>query len=346
MSRSKLAAAVAFSVLVHQTGAANPIMPHYLSELQVSEANWCLELFPPWDIPVDSLDGGYLTTESDTAFFRDGIAAGPYLVVTDDSLQSPLSINPAGDRLSLHLLPPWAGQPELFDWIEYGDTGYCVLAAPRPGESISLNPEYQVNFRDFFYLDGSPTVGSPNDSMNGRGNVEGVVTDSWGSPIHGVRVSCAFGDTAVFTDADGYFILREFARVVYMRFAKESYDTLRTPEQVWPDSTVFIEVVLDQLWEVDAEGLATPGPSLVLLQNYPNPFEHHTVFRYGLRSGDRVAIDVFDVSGRLIDRLRPGFQNTGWHQIAWRPENLPAGTYVYTVRSHRLTLRETCLLTR
>jgi hypothetical protein len=44
-------------------------------------------------------------------------------------------------------------------------------------------------------------------------------------------------------------------------------------------------------------------------------------------------LDVFDTSGRLVERIVNGVMEPGSHTVAWRPRRLAAGTYVAHLRS-------------
>ncbi len=60
-----------------------------------------------------------------------------------------------------------------------------------------------------------------------------------------------------------------------------------------------------------------PPPPFTLYQNYPNPFNPSTSIRYYLSRPDRVALDIFDVSGRLVTRLVNAERDEGYHIVQW-----------------------------
>ena len=80
-----------------------------------------------------------------------------------------------------------------------------------------------------------------------------------------------------------------------------------------------------------------PALSPRLLQNTPNPFKPHTTIVFFLPSSGRVALDVFDVSGALVRRLRDQTDEGGPHSATWDARNdagdaVPSGMYFYRLQ--------------
>jgi hypothetical protein len=68
-----------------------------------------------------------------------------------------------------------------------------------------------------------------------------------------------------------------------------------------------------------------------LSQNYPNPFNPATKINYDLPFDSKVAIKVFDVTGREITSLVNQVQVAGYHTISFNAANLSSGVYFYTI---------------
>jgi hypothetical protein len=64
-----------------------------------------------------------------------------------------------------------------------------------------------------------------------------------------------------------------------------------------------------------------------LLQNRPNPFSTETLIRYEIPIMSSVRLDVYDTSGRLVERLVKKAQGPGIHEANWNAKDLPAGIY-------------------
>ena len=73
--------------------------------------------------------------------------------------------------------------------------------------------------------------------------------------------------------------------------------------------------------------------TLTLAQNYPNPFNPATTISYVLRRPARVELSVYDVKGRLVERLVDGYRGAGSHRVSWEANDVGSGIYLYEIRS-------------
>ena len=65
----------------------------------------------------------------------------------------------------------------------------------------------------------------------------------------------------------------------------------------------------------------------------PNPFAAGTTFRYRLSATARVDLTVFDLAGRVVERLaQDAVQRPGWHRVTWEAQQAPAGIYFARLR--------------
>jgi hypothetical protein len=80
-----------------------------------------------------------------------------------------------------------------------------------------------------------------------------------------------------------------------------------------------------------------------LLQNYPNPFNPETWIPFELNQDSDVSLTIYDVAGRLVQRLDLGFQPAGtylrrdraiyWDGRTQSGEQVASGTYFYTLKT-------------
>ncbi|MBC8144901.1 MAG: T9SS type A sorting domain-containing protein [bacterium] len=63
----------------------------------------------------------------------------------------------------------------------------------------------------------------------------------------------------------------------------------------------------------------------------PNPFRERVVFELDLEESASVVLTVHDALGREIARLIDGQRSNGAHRITWKPNDLPAGSYMLTL---------------
>ncbi len=74
-----------------------------------------------------------------------------------------------------------------------------------------------------------------------------------------------------------------------------------------------------------------------LAQNYPNPFNSSTVIRYHLKSNTKVVLEVYDITGRLINILvnenRPqGDRTAVWNGTDMGNNPVKSGVYLYRLK--------------
>ncbi len=326
----------------------NPIIVHHLNELKFTANEWQLELYE-LDFIAENLDGYYLTTLNDTASFKNGINlnGSEYLVVTNDNLTEPLFINPEGDVLTLY-----SPDDYVADELRFGNVDYPRVSAPKEGQSMSLNKDYQQDYDDYHYLDNSPTLGLVNDFTDAEGTIEGYVTDVLSNPLGEVKVTYDYYSDGtgmtwpvyVFTNSAGYFKLDDAARIEDLEFSREDYITQNTSQQIWPDSTVTLYIIMEEDPNViDDAGNSLPGKYL-LHANFPNPFNSSTKITYDLPIGDYVEISIFDMSGKFIQKLYSGFQTAGKYSIVWDARFLSSGVYVYQMTTSLVSMSKKCLL--
>ncbi len=66
---------------------------------------------------------------------------------------------------------------------------------------------------------------------------------------------------------------------------------------------------------------------ITLLPNYPNPFNPQTLVTYTLPNATNIFIVVYDVQGRMVERLVEGWHPAGIHSTLFNGANLPSGAY-------------------
>ncbi len=71
---------------------------------------------------------------------------------------------------------------------------------------------------------------------------------------------------------------------------------------------------------------------VMLLGNYPNPFNPETTIRYALPQGSKVRLAVYDLLGHEVAVLVDGAQSVGHHMVHFDGGELPSGSYVYRLQ--------------
>jgi len=68
--------------------------------------------------------------------------------------------------------------------------------------------------------------------------------------------------------------------------------------------------------------------SVTLKGNFPNPFNPETSIAYTLSHDSQVMLSVYDLSGRLVEKLVDGQQYPGQFSVSWLANSLPSGMYI------------------
>ncbi|MBN1781975.1 T9SS type A sorting domain-containing protein [bacterium] len=70
-----------------------------------------------------------------------------------------------------------------------------------------------------------------------------------------------------------------------------------------------------------------------LFDNYPNPFNQHTVIRYSLSGDTDVHLTIFNIEGRTVWSFTGGKQASGEHRVFFDAGSLLSGVYIAELRS-------------
>lgn len=93
----------------------------------------------------------------------------------------------------------------------------------------------------------------------------------------------------------------------------------------------------------------TVPSQFILYPNYPNPFNSSTQIKYQLPQHTKIEIEIFDLKGRLIQKLFAGTQQAGVHSFIWDGINqndnvAPSGLYYLILSTPDRVFRQKLLL--
>jgi hypothetical protein len=83
--------------------------------------------------------------------------------------------------------------------------------------------------------------------------------------------------------------------------------------------------------DVLPEAPSTIPVAYKLYQNSPNPFNPSTTLRFDLPVGSHVNLQIFDISGRLVETLVNGQREAGQHEVTFDASKLASGMYLYRI---------------
>lgn len=85
----------------------------------------------------------------------------------------------------------------------------------------------------------------------------------------------------------------------------------------------------------------------ITLEATPNPFSGSLSVNFTLSELGHVNLEVFDLSGRLVQRLLSEEANTGLHSVDWNPDaSVPSGCYLLRLVCAEETVSRRCVLLR
>jgi hypothetical protein len=71
--------------------------------------------------------------------------------------------------------------------------------------------------------------------------------------------------------------------------------------------------------------------TLVLEQNFPNPFNPATTIRYSVPHESSVRLEIYNLLGQKVQELVNERQSAGWKEVQWNASTLSSGIYFYKV---------------
>jgi hypothetical protein len=74
-----------------------------------------------------------------------------------------------------------------------------------------------------------------------------------------------------------------------------------------------------------------------LYNNYPNPFNPATTFKYDIPKTSLIKITIFDVLGKEVEVLVNETKTPGRYEIKWDASNYASGAYMYKFESDEFT---------
>ena len=103
------------------------------------------------------------------------------------------------------------------------------------------------------------------------------------------------------------------------------------------ESPVFVSVAEEEEIQVLPE-------TVFLNDNYPNPFNPTTSFRFGMPEGSEVHLEVYNIMGRKVATLIDGFKEAGVHRVVWNAHDNATGIYFARLNVEGQTRSVKCLL--
>jgi hypothetical protein len=342
-----IAVFILMEISVYYSSLSNPIVIEVFSEFAFTPDGWVLEIVSPFSY---NTDGWYLVTKQDTAYLKPIEIWGDTLyLITQDSLLEPLVIDSSGDNLELYDSGGY-----LMGYLNFGTSLDAQIAAPKIGQSIS-------KIYDRYCLDNTPSLGQPNDIENVHGYVVGWVKDDEDVPLPNVKVAyqkCKYVynppieegwswyyDTTL-TNSDGFFTISSLTIKQYISFNMQNYNRQSYFVQVFPESTVTMNITMSPVVSVERTESQVVPKDFSISDPFPNPFNPEMQIQYSIPRSSNVSIEVFDIGGKLVDKIFSGFQSAGKYQARWNAAHFPSSVYIIRIQAGEIVLSKKCALVK
>jgi hypothetical protein len=86
--------------------------------------------------------------------------------------------------------------------------------------------------------------------------------------------------------------------------------------------------------------------SFDLFDNYPNPFNPITEIGFAISYHSFVNINIYDISGNLIEKLTENYYAPGSYKLYWDASNWSSGIYIYEMQTDNYLLSKKMILVK
>ena len=83
-----------------------------------------------------------------------------------------------------------------------------------------------------------------------------------------------------------------------------------------------------KIWYIESRFISQNNCSIILNQNYPNPFSTATTVGFTLHNSGHINLCIYNNQGELVSDLINGYYPPDNYNIKWNVKNLPAGLYI------------------
>lgn len=261
-------------------------------------------------------------------FVKDSISL---LVITPDSLETPLSVNSSGDSIKLYSYTPLNFDYPLVDFVKFGDYPGSVCDSIPAGYSIS-RPNGPFGF---FCLDRSPTIGASNDTCGCCATLTGFLFDKNHKKITSGSFSLNY---PIAFNADSTYSTRIYARKYALSYVVElrsdveyliNSDTANI--DAYPDSTIKKDIYL--VAPLGIKGRPAPSDPDLYVVNYPNPFNPGTNFYVRIPENLKRKVGRIDIYNSIGQKMfsvpLSNVSSYKWSGVNMAGKAVASGVYYY-----------------
>ncbi len=188
---------------------------------------------------------------------------------------------------------------------------------------------------DLIVLDGIEvfTNGGPSRGTLKRGDVFIGSTDRIAVDVVGLAVLKDLGSNVNIMNRN-IFEQEQIERAVELGLGISAPDQI---EFVTPDdeSRIYAEKLTEILAKESDVNVERNNkqPFIEILNIHPNPFNLSTTIEYSLTQDSQVTLNIYNVSGQIINVLKDEYKQAGNYSAIWDASGMPSGIYFCTMKS-------------
>lgn len=261
--------------------------------------------------------------------------------ITDSCLSRPLTINTAGDTISIEGYNSYY-YVNVSSGFSFGNYPHSIVNAPALGQSISRFDieTHCLPYYNVYSLSLSPSMGEGNDTTGAMSSISGIVYDMYGNPVPNETFNLDFNFT---TDSTGHYSTRIYSRnctrdtLCYQQYPGQFNIVTISPLSyaIEPDTVITqtINLTSNIITGISPESENTGQDFKV----FPNPVKNLIMVSYstdlGVDSGD-LSLIIYDISGKQV--LDKKLENS--LGVANIPSDLANGMYLAALKDKGKTL--------
>lgn len=120
-------------------------------------------------------------------------------------------------------------------------------------------------------------------------------------------------------------------------FSQHSFFKFNFTDTTWYSFSLewVVEAIVSKKIDVgvETESRAELLSDFTLSPNYPNPFNPETKIDFALPEAGLTRLIIYDLRGRIVERLMDGQLSAGYHSLTWNATNVASGIYLYRLTS-------------
>jgi|GEM_PF-174654 Zn-dependent M28 family amino/carboxypeptidase len=222
----------------------------------------------------------------------------------------------------------------------YSNNVTSLLATPFV--SLSEKRNAVLVFKHYFRTEPGNDGGNVQISVNG--NPFQLLIPQGGYPYANVNALSAPGFSGnSFQWKEERIHLSSFGTDSVKFLWKFSSDAL-TSFRGWYIDAVRLDYLPDSTFVVVSENAQIVPEGISLEQNFPNPFNPKTNFRFQISDFGYVTLNVYDVLGKEIATVINDFLQAGLYSVVWDASEVPSGVYFYQLKTEKEQLMKKLLL--